>query len=187
MPAAGLRVLEPGWSLVRFCRLESRYRNPGRRSWQIQWAIDQEDHWLGRGGAGDYTIAWSPDSHRLVAVNGGGQLVMWDLRIPQWPKRYGRSKPIPRSSALSRGPRMGVASRRVVKIAPRRFGMPRRAVSSSRSMVTFKWYGLATEPRWSSAATADNVSLRIWDATEAYEAADLGRNKLKVNTSGPHS
>ncbi len=140
-------------------------------TWQIEWEIDQDPASIGAGAGGDYTIAWSPDSNRLAAVNASGQIVAWHLldekKIRQlWAVEAHTS--IIRSIAWSPdGSRIASGSEdRSVKIWDAETG---------RELLTLEGYSqMVKSIAWSPdsrrlASAGDDQSLRIWDATEAYE------------------
>lgn len=150
-------------------------------TWQIEWEINPEPPSVGAGAGGDYTIAWGPDSHRLAAVNASGRIVVWKLLEAKkseklWAVEAHTS--IIRSIAWSPdGRRIASGSEdRTVKIWDAETGRELLTLGGFSGMVT----SVAWSPDSRRLVSADERSLRIWDATEAHEAAELlGLNEQK--------
>ena len=135
-------------------------------TWQIEWEMDQDRPLVGGGAGGDYTITWSPDSHRLAGVNESGQIVVWNLLANKeiqkvWSVEAHTSN-IKSLAWSPDGTRIASGSEdRSAKIWDAETG---------RELLTLDGYQYRVRTvAWSPDGHRIASAHRIWDATEAYE------------------
>ena len=155
-------------------RLASSDWNQAVKVWDVDtWA---EMHHLERhpspgwAADGQYSIAWSPGGDRLAAASGYGWLIIWDAVTAEELVRTRSNSSLLRSVAWSPdGRRLATGSQdHTVKIwDPAGYELLTLRGHSS-NVNTVAW-----SPDGESLATTDRQSVRIWDASAAYEAETL--------------
>jgi len=152
-------------------------------SWQTEWEINADPASVGRGGAGGtYTIAWSRDSQQLASVNASGQIAVWNLleenEVQQAWCVEAHTSTI-RSIAWSPDrKRIATGSEdRSAKIWDAATGRELLTLEGYNNMVT----AVVWSPDGRRLASTDSVSMRIWDATDAYEnpASTMSKQDLE--------
>jgi len=149
-------------------------------TWQIEWDIDQQYARIGAGAGGDHTIAWSPDSERLAAVNASGEVVVWNLLAKGKCERLWAAEvhtSVIRSIAWSPdGSRIASGSEdRTAKILD---------AATGRELLTLGGHiQMVKSVSWSPdgrrlASAADH--LHIWNADVAYETLLTGGGKSEA-------
>lgn len=138
-------------------------------TWQIQWEIDQERAGVGAGAGGDYTVAWHPDSSRIVVVNSTGQIVVWQLPASGplsclW--RVDAHTSNIRTLAWSPdGGRIASGSEdRTVKVWNATTGSELLTLDGFELMLK----SVSWSPDGRQLCTADSSSVKVWDASESY-------------------
>jgi WD40 repeat protein len=138
-------------------------------TWQTCWEIDREPASVRESAGGDYIIAWGPDSQRLASVNTSGQIVVWKLLEPKKLEKLwaidAHTSTIRSIAWSSDGRRIASGSEdRTAKIWDAETGRELLTLEGHNSMVK----SVVWSPDNRRLTSADEASLYIWDATEAY-------------------